>query len=68
MAYTYCRKCDQGQVQSSVRQVLTDDWTCWNCDAKLDAPGTEVNDAVIHLLDRIETIEEKLGITPEQFF
>lgn len=66
MAYTYCRKCDQGQDAPTVRQLLTD-WTCWNCSEKLVAPGTEVNDAIVHLLDRIETIEEKLGIVPEQF-
>lgn len=65
MAYTYCRKCNQAQDSTTARQLLTEDWNCWNCGQPLEAPGTDTNAVLLHLLDRIETIEEQLGIKPE---
>lgn len=66
MAYVYCHKCDAGNDAPTIRQLLTDEYECHVCNAQLVAPATDVKAQLLHILERLETVEVQLGIKPTE--
>jgi len=67
MAYACCdnAKCDSnegnGLAAPTPREIIMDDWRCPCCGRKQDLVHNERNELLLDLLDRVETIEKKLG-------
>lgn len=66
MTYVYCHKCESGNDAPTIRQLLTDEYECHVCNAQLVAPATDTKAQLLHILDRLETVEAALGITPSE--
>lgn len=66
MAYVYCHKCEAECPAPTIRQILTNEYNCHICETQLVVPATETKAQLLHILERLETVEVQLGITPSE--
>lgn len=61
-SYSYCRKCDAGMSQPTVREVFTNEWYCPQCGYGHDIADHIKADVLCELEERLERIEQHLGL------
>jgi len=64
MSAVICTHCSIGLASPTVRERITQDFSCWNClTAMPEHVGDDnVGEAILELLDRLEYIEQMLNI------
>lgn len=64
MAFVYCVECGTGMERPSQREVLTNQYICPNCGSNQSYRIDESHraDCLGRLIDRLEAVENALGI------
>lgn len=69
MAFIYCDECEAGMDRPYQREVLTNQYICPNCGSNQSHRIDENHraDCLNRLVDRLETIENLLGIMVDRY-
>lgn len=62
MAYQYCDNCERELEEPTIRETIEDEnYRCSNCGHE-QSHRNSFEQAVIKLLERVEVVEQRLGI------
>lgn len=67
MAYHYCENCGDAEMDApTLRDLAQDNWKCPQCYKINELPPEWTHLAISKIADRLDAIEAKLGISPEE--